>query len=94
MLATELDVRNPSGLHARPASALVRCAGTVRARVRIANLARPELEVDAKSILGVLSLGVSAGGRIRVTADGDDEADAIDRIRELVAGGLGEAVAQ
>ena len=93
MQVTELDVQNPSGLHARPASALVRCASTLQARVRIANLARPGLEVDAKSILGVLSLGVSAGGRIRVTAEGDDEEVAIDRIRDLVVGGLGESVA-
>ena len=86
----EVDVHNPSGLHARPAAAFVRAASTFRAEVRVANLTTGNAEVSAKSILGVLGLGVSSGHRIRIRAEGDDEADATARLADLVAAGLGE----
>lgn len=92
MSAIEVDVRNPSGLHARPAAAFVRAASVFRADVRVANLTTGSAEVSAKSILGVLGLGVSAGHRILVRAEGDDAADATRALAELVAAGLGETI--
>ena len=88
--AIEVDVRNPSGLHARPAAVFVKAAAGFRAEVRVANVTTGSLEVNAKSILAVLGLGVSSGHRIRVRAEGDDEDDAAARLLELVAAGLGE----
>jgi len=89
--AIEIEVRNPSGLHARPAAVFVKAAGAVRADVRVSNVSTGSPEVSARSILGVLGLGVSCGHRIRLRAEGDDAAEAIRSLSELVSGGLGEA---
>ncbi len=88
--AIEVDVRNPSGLHARPAAVFVRAASVFRADVRVANATTGSAEVNAKSILAVLSLGASSGHRIRLRAEGDDEADATRVLADLVIAGLGE----
>jgi phosphotransferase system HPr (HPr) family protein len=85
-----LTVRNPSGLHARPAALFVRTAGAFGARVRVANVTRDKPATDAKSILGVLALGVSRGHEIELTADGDDAAAALRALTELIETGLGE----
>lgn len=92
MTSIELEIRNPSGLHARPAALFVRTAGAHRARIRIANLTRGGQDVDAKSLLGVLGLGISSGHRIAVSADGEDETVAIEAIRRAVEDGLGESL--
>jgi phosphotransferase system HPr (HPr) family protein len=86
----ELEIRNPSGLHARPAALFVRTAGGQRARIRVRNLTRASDEVDARSLIAVLGLGVSRGHRISVSAEGEDEAAAIEAIRSAVDDGLGE----
>jgi phosphotransferase system HPr (HPr) family protein len=88
--AIEVDVRNPSGLHARPAAVFVRAASAFRADVRVANVTTGSREVNAKSILGVLGIGASSGHRIRVRAEGADEADAARVLADLVVAGLGE----
>ncbi|HET7676450.1 MAG TPA: HPr family phosphocarrier protein [Candidatus Limnocylindrales bacterium] len=92
MTSVQLVVRNPSGLHARPAALFVRTAGAFRAAVQVRNLTRDGAAVDAKSILALMGTGVSAGHLIEVIADGPDEAEAIEAIREAVESGLGEAV--
>jgi phosphotransferase system HPr (HPr) family protein len=86
----ELEVANPSGLHARPAAVFVKAASDFRSDIRVANLTTGSAEVTAKSILGVLGLGVQRGHRIRLRVDGDDEVAAAAALRELVVGGLGE----
>lgn len=88
--AIEVDVPNPSGLHARPAAVFVKAASAYGADVRVANVTTGSAEVNAKSILAVLGLGVSSGHRIRLYANGDDEADAARGLADLVAAGLGE----
>ncbi|HXG39338.1 MAG TPA: HPr family phosphocarrier protein [Candidatus Limnocylindrales bacterium] len=91
MVSVELVIRNPSGLHARPASLFSESAGRFAARITVENLdragARP---VDAKSILLLLTAGVQRGNRIRLSADGPDEADAIRTLSKLIEDGLGE----
>lgn len=91
MESIEIEVRNPSGLHARPAAAFVRAAAARRSKVRIANLSRDGVEADAKSILGVLGLGVGKGHRVRVTADGEDALETVSTLARLIEEGLGEA---
>lgn len=91
--AIEVEVRNPSGLHARPAAVFVKAASGFKADVRVANVTTGSAEVSAKSILGVLGLGVSAGHWISLRVEGDDEDDAARALADLVAGGLGEAPA-
>lgn len=88
----ELEIRNPSGLHARPAAVFVRAAAASRSRIRVVNLARDGAEADAKSILGVLGLGVSQGSRIRLSAEGEDAAETIARLAGLIVEGLGETM--
>jgi phosphotransferase system HPr (HPr) family protein len=88
--STELVIHNQSGLHARPAATFVRAAAAFRSSITVRNVSRNGTVVDAKSILGVLGLGVSPGHRIVLTVDGDDEDVAIAALTELVAAGIGE----
>jgi phosphotransferase system HPr (HPr) family protein len=91
MAEAEVEVRNPSGLHARPAATFVRAAGGFAADVRVTNLSRdPGKTASAKSVLGVMGLGVARGHRIRLVADGTDADAAVAGLVELVAAGLGE----
>ena len=91
MVDVTLEVRNPSGLHARPAALFVKAAAVFRSELRLTNLSRDaERSVSAKSLLGVLGLGVSCGHRLRIEAEGADEAQALDSLARLVADGLGE----
>jgi len=70
-------------LHARPAAQFVRTAMTFSARVQIA---AGEREVDAKSLLSVLSLGAKGGTSLRLRADGEDASRAVVELADLVAG--------
>lgn len=93
MAEAEVEVRNPSGLHARPAATFVKAAGGFAADVRVANLSRDsEREASAKSVIGVLGLGISRGHRIRLTASGADADAAVDALVGLVESGLGEEI--
>ena len=93
MADATLEVRNPSGLHARPAALFVKTAAQFDADVRVTNLTRdPAKAASARSLLAVLALGVSRGHQIRLEADGADAESAIDTLTELVESGLGEAL--
>ena len=89
-MSLEVLVHNPSGLHARPAATFVKAAAGFRSDVRVANLTTGSQPVTAKSIIGVLSLGVQRGHQIRLSVDGEDEVAAAAALRELVESGLGE----
>jgi phosphotransferase system HPr (HPr) family protein len=93
MDSVEIQVTNPSGLHARPATRFVETASRFQARVSVENLDRGSRAVDAKSILMLLTIGVVSGHRIRISADGPDADAAVEALRELVASGLGETTA-
>jgi phosphotransferase system HPr (HPr) family protein len=88
-----LTVKNPSGLHARPAALFVRTAGAFAARITLANISRGTGPSDAKSILAVLGLGVSSGHEIELLAEGVDADDAVRALQALVESGIGESVA-
>lgn len=90
MRSIEVVVPNPSGLHARPATLFTQKAAEFEARITVENLDRGKGPVDAKSILMLLTTGVSRDHRIRLIADGPDEDAAIDALVELVGSGLGE----
>ena len=94
MRTTELTIRNPSGLHARPAAMFVKAAAGFGSRITLENLDRGSAPADAKSIIAVMSSGVSAGQRVRLTADGADEDAAIDALEQLIASGIGEPIAE
>ncbi len=84
MLVKRLLVENPAGLHARPAAAFVREARRYLATIRVR---RDGDAVDAKSILGVLSLGAGQGSVIELEVSGADERAALAALERLVRGG-------
>ena len=92
MRSTEQTVLNPSGLHARPAAMFVKTAAGFASRITLENLDRGSAPIDAKSIIAVMSSGVSKGQRIRVSADGADEDAAIEAIEAFIVSGMGEAL--
>jgi phosphotransferase system HPr (HPr) family protein len=90
MTSMRLTVRNPSGLHARPAALFVRTCGRFKAKLTVSHPDAGKGPVDAKSILSVLTLGVSRDTEIEVSAEGDDAEAALAAIRDAVESGLGE----
>ena len=70
-------VGNDRGLHTRPSTELVKCASSYRAHIF---LTYQKQRVDAKSLLGVLMLGASKGAKVRIEAEGEDAAEAIESI--------------
>lgn len=92
MRSTERIVRNPSGFHARPAAMFVQAAAKFASRITLENLERGSAPIDAKSILMVLTSGAAKGHRIRVTADGPDENEAIATLEAFVDAGMGETI--
>lgn len=73
-------VINDKGLHTRPSTELVKCAATFKSEV---NLIYHNLVVNAKSLLGILTLGAPRGSCIKVTAEGEDARQAIETIIQL-----------
>ncbi|HEY3333835.1 MAG TPA: HPr family phosphocarrier protein [Candidatus Limnocylindrales bacterium] len=92
MRTIDQTIRNPSGLHARPAAMFVRAAAGFASRITLENLDRGSAPVDAKSIIAVMSSGVAVGHRVRVTAEGTDEDAAIEALDALIVSGLGETL--
>jgi phosphotransferase system HPr (HPr) family protein len=90
MRAVELVMTNPSGLHARPATLFTEAAGRFVSTITVENVSRGKAPVDGKSILFLLTAGVSAGHIIRLVADGPDEDAAIAALTALIESGLGE----
>lgn len=87
MTEQKVVVINKSGLHARPASTLVKEASRFKAKISIK---KAEKNYDVKSILGILSAGISCGTEITLICDGEDEVDALKSLTELIKSGLGE----
>jgi phosphocarrier protein HPr len=83
---TELVIRNQLGLHARACALFVKTAARFQSQILVS---RDDLEVNGKSIMGVMMLAAEEGSTIRVRADGPDELAAIVAIRELVVGKFG-----
>lgn len=93
MPSITLEIRNRSGLHARPAALFVQTAMRFEADVTLANMDRDRRKSSsARSLLGVLGLGVSRGHRIRIEANGADADEALASLRAMVESGLGEPV--
>lgn len=80
-------VRNPQGLHLRPADLLVKQANRYTSKVRIG---REGQMADCKSILSILTLGAAQGTELHLTAEGEDAAQAIHAIAELFDHGFFE----
>ncbi|MGO4300476.1 dihydroxyacetone kinase phosphoryl donor subunit DhaM [Leifsonia sp. RAF41] len=79
----EVLVRNPEGLHARPAAEFVKLANTFPVKVTVNGK-------DAKSLLGIMSLGLTAGSTARIASEDADGRAAVDALADLVDTGFGE----
>lgn len=80
-------IQNRLGLHARPAAEFVKLASRFRAEVWVE---KDEMEVNGKSIMGVMMLAAEAGASIRIRAMGSDAENAVDSLTELVLSGFSE----
>ena len=83
----KVKVTNKLGLHARPAAMLVKTAGKYKSEVTIA---KDDMEVNAKSIMGVMMLAAEKGSTLTIRAEGDDEAEVVDALVRLVEGKFDE----
>ena len=87
MFSKEITVKNRVGLHARPATFFIQKANEFKASVWIE---KDDRRVNAKSLLGVLSLGIMGGTQIRIIAGGVDEEAAVEELVKLVSSGFTE----
>ena len=83
-------ITNPHGLHARPSATLVKVAKEFQSEIWVANLDGDGKSVNAKSLMKLVSLGVKSGHRLQFIAKGDDAQQAISKIGQSIADGLGE----
>lgn len=87
MFVKDVMVQNQVGLHARPATFFIQKANEFKSSIWIE---KEERRVNAKSLLGILSLGIVGGTQIRIIADGADEQEAVTALTELVNSGFAE----
>ena len=87
MITREVSITNKVGLHARPATFFIQKANTYRSGVWVV---KDDRKVSAKSLLGVLSIGIAKGMTITIVADGDDEEVALKGLVELIESGFND----
>ena len=87
MCVKDVVIQNQVGLHARPATFFIQKANEFRSSIWVE---KEECRVNAKSLLGILSLGIGGGAKIRIIADGSDEQLAVDGLVKLVESGFSE----
>ncbi len=87
MIQRDVTVTNNIGLHARPATFFIQKANSFKSSIWIE---KDERRVNAKSLLGVLSMGIAKGMTVTLIADGQDEGDALDKLIALIQTGFAE----
>ena len=85
MVSRSVTIKNSVGLHARPATFFIQKANSYKSSIWVE---KEDCRVNAKSLLGVLSLGIVEGMSITLIADGNDEAAAIDGLVALIESGF------
>lgn len=86
----QVRIPNELGLHARPAAEFVKLSSQFDSEVFIA---KGDLEVNGKSIMGVMMLAAECGATVRIRAEGPDAGEAVEALADLVENGFGEALA-
>lgn len=87
MFVKDVMVQNQVGLHARPATFFIQKANEYRSTIWVE---KDERRVNAKSLLGVLSLGIVGGTKIKIRADGGDEVEAVENLVKLIESGFAD----
>ncbi len=88
MLERSVQVVNRNGVHARPAAEIVKAAARYASEITIV---RDDLEVNGKSIMGVMMLAAECGSTLTLRAEGPDEEQALEAISTLISGKFGES---
>ena len=87
MIIREVTIKNSVGLHARPATFFIQKANSFKSSISVE---KEDRRVNAKSLLGVLSLGILRGMTVTLVADGPDEEEAVEALANLVENELDE----
>ena len=87
MLQNDFMIVNRLGLHARASALFVKTASRFASDIK---LSREDIEVNGKSIMGIMMLAASKGVMVRIVAEGEDEADAMKAIGDLINNGFNE----
>ena len=82
-----VQIVNKAGLHARPAAEIVKLAAKYASDITVV---REDLEVNGKSIMGVMMLAAECGSTLQLKAEGPDAAEALDALEKLIEGKFGE----
>ncbi len=89
MIEKELVIVNRAGMHTRPASQVVKLASRFKSEV---TLERDGFAINAKSIIGVMTLAAEKGAKLKLIVEGDDEAQAAEELVKLFESGFGEDI--
>ena len=89
MIEEALTIINKHGLHARPAAQFVKIAGKFKSDIKVL---KDGLEVNGKSIMGVMMLAASKGTNLILRAEGNDCKEALDALEEVISNGFGEEI--
>ncbi len=84
----DVKILNKLGIHARPAAEIVKAAGKFKSNITIV---RDDLEVNAKSIMGVMMLAAECGATVTLRATGEDADGAVDALAAVIAAKFGES---
>ena len=87
MISRSVTIQNNHGLHARPATFFIQKANSYKSSIWVE---KEDCRVNAKSLLGVLSLGIAKGMTVKLTAEGQDEEAAIEGLSSLINSGFNE----
>ncbi len=87
MVEQQITVKNRAGLHTRPAALLVKLTSRFKSQIY---LVKDKFAINAKSIIGVMTLAAEQGSTLILRVDGPDEQDALEQICEFFASGFGE----
>ncbi|MBN8705976.1 MAG: HPr family phosphocarrier protein [Bacteroidetes bacterium] len=87
MIEADVQIKNNAGLHTRPAAAIVKMASRYKSEFYIT---KDGIEINGKSIIGVMTLAAEKGSWMKLTFDGADEEQAISEMKELFENGFGE----
>lgn len=85
MIQRDVTITNNGGLHARPATFFIQKANSYKSQIWVV---KDDRKVNAKSLLGVLSIGIAKDMTITLIADGDDEKEALDGLENLINSGF------
>jgi len=87
VIKEEIEIKNKLGLHARPAALLAQEAGRFKSEIFIS---KDGMEVNAKSIMGIMMIAAEHGSRVSITVTGPDESDAFEAIKSIFEKIFGE----